>query len=126
MVVECGQQKGSLDAVRGSGPLRHRALQPVHRLVVFAESGVDVRKMIGRDVCASRSLFELPQYLPGLRDLPRHRISLPKLTEPESVGWRDRYRLLQFGQTFVPPSGETVRPSERGPRAIVIGIELYG
>src|SRR6476619_3050890 len=66
MVVEGGEQERALDAVDGSRPLGHRALEARHRPVRLAEAGVDVREVVRGYIAALRSQLELPQDLPRL------------------------------------------------------------
>ena len=116
------EEKGALDSVDGPGALFVGLLQPVHRGVLLAETGVDVREMVRRDV---RSSSRGPRRFRRIR-AHRPRAGPPSRTPAPSCDWymvlvgRQRDRALERREPFPwstraacsPSRAVAVRPRE--------------
>src|SRR4051812_878667 len=118
VLMQRGQQKRSLDAVRRSRASRDCLLQKIHRAIVVAQSDIDVCEVVRRDVGALRPLLELAQNRPRFPGIAHHRVSLAELTQPERVRSRHGNRAFHLRQAFGSLPAQEIRPAEGHSRPV--------
>src|SRR5262245_33701511 len=117
------EQERALDPVYGPGALLKGSLQRVHRGVLFAETCVDVRHVVGCDVAEPRALVEALQHSASLVDFSHQRVRVAELCQPDGRVGCQLHRLFQLLHSCGASAALQVDPAEGGPRPRVAWID---